>query len=115
LKGVNIRIAHKQGADSINSRLLRERREWPRGSGTADECDEFPSSHGFARAEDYIGYEKNITSFGSRIVPLATSKRTSAMSAWDQKRTRSNFRSFALSLKGDIARQPREVRARQEQ
>jgi hypothetical protein len=23
--------------------------------------DEFPSPHGFARAEDYIGHEKNIT------------------------------------------------------
>jgi hypothetical protein len=29
--------------------------------GTAKKCDEFPSPHGFARAEDYIGYRKNIT------------------------------------------------------
>jgi hypothetical protein len=27
----------------------------------AGECNEFPSPHGFAHAEDRIGYEKNIT------------------------------------------------------
>jgi hypothetical protein len=42
-------------------RLLRARRERPRRGGTAGKCDKFPSPHGFARAEDYIGYEKNIT------------------------------------------------------
>jgi hypothetical protein len=26
------------------------------GSNTAYKCDEFPSPHGFARAEDYIAY-----------------------------------------------------------
>ena len=31
-----------------------------RGSAT-QECDEFPSPHGFAHAEDYIESEKNIT------------------------------------------------------
>src|SRR6516162_10436167 len=28
---------------------------------TADRCDEFPSPHGFAYAEDHIGYQKTIT------------------------------------------------------
>src|SRR6516162_10803395 len=28
---------------------------------TADRCDEFPSPHGFACAEDHIGYQKTIT------------------------------------------------------
>jgi hypothetical protein len=37
--------------------------ERPRRGGNADKCDEFPSPHGFARAEDYIGYEQNITLF----------------------------------------------------
>jgi hypothetical protein len=37
------------------------RRERPRCGGTADKYDKFPSPHGFARAEDTIGYEKNIT------------------------------------------------------
>jgi hypothetical protein len=36
-------------------RLLRTHSERPRRGGTADNCDEFPSPHGFARAEDYIG------------------------------------------------------------
>jgi hypothetical protein len=40
--------------------LLRARHEWPRHDGAADKCDKFPSPHGFARAEDYIGYRKNI-------------------------------------------------------
>jgi hypothetical protein len=31
------------------------------GGGTTKKCDEFPSPHGFARAEDYIGHRKNIT------------------------------------------------------
>jgi len=41
--------------------LLRAHRKRPRRGGAADKCDEFPSPHGFARAEDYIGYEQNIT------------------------------------------------------
>jgi len=41
--------------------LLRARRERPRRDGATDKCDELPSPHGFARAEDYIGYRKNIT------------------------------------------------------
>jgi hypothetical protein len=37
------------------------RGERPCNGRTADKCDKFPSPHGFARAEDTIGYEKNIT------------------------------------------------------
>jgi len=48
--------------DNKPRRLFRTRRKRPRsGGGTADKCDEFPSPHGFARAEDYIGCENNIT------------------------------------------------------
>src|SRR6516225_9218637 len=42
-------------------RLLRPRRKRPCNGRTADKCNEFPSPHGFARAEDHIGYQKNIT------------------------------------------------------
>src|SRR5215471_10221093 len=37
------------------------RLERPCCGGAADICDEFPSPHGFARAEDSVGYKKNIT------------------------------------------------------
>jgi hypothetical protein len=40
---------------------LRARRERPPCGGTTGKCDEFPSPHGLAPAEDYIGYEKSIT------------------------------------------------------
>jgi hypothetical protein len=46
---------------SLYGRLLPPRRERPCCGGAAEKCDEFPSPHGFARAEDTIGYEKNIT------------------------------------------------------
>ena len=41
--------------------LLRARHEWLRHDCAADKYDKFPSPHGFARAEDTIGQEKNIT------------------------------------------------------
>jgi hypothetical protein len=47
--------------DQGHCRLLSARRERPRHNGAADKCDKFPSPHGFAPAEDTIGYEKNIT------------------------------------------------------
>jgi hypothetical protein len=31
------------------------------GGGTKKKCDEFPSPHDVARAEDYIGHEEDIT------------------------------------------------------
>jgi hypothetical protein len=42
-------------------RLLRTRDDWSCARRATQECNEFPSPHGFARARDYIGYEKNIT------------------------------------------------------
>jgi hypothetical protein len=48
--------------------LLRPRRERPCHDGAADKCNEFPSPHGFARAEDHIGVSKEYHIFGSRIV-----------------------------------------------
>jgi hypothetical protein len=42
---------------------LSARRVRPRHRSAADKCDEFPSPHGFARAKDYIGYEKKISHF----------------------------------------------------
>src|SRR6516165_1749162 len=44
--------------DHGRCRLLSARRERPRYRGATDKCDEFPSPHGFARAEVY---RKNIT------------------------------------------------------
>ncbi|MGB8632736.1 MAG: hypothetical protein WCD69_25720, partial [Xanthobacteraceae bacterium] len=41
--------------------LLRMRDPRPRHCRANKNCDEFPSPHGFARAKDHIGYEKNIT------------------------------------------------------
>ena len=38
---------------------LRDAR--PRCGNAADKCDRFPSPHGFARAEDHVGYQKHIT------------------------------------------------------
>jgi hypothetical protein len=38
------------------ARLLRTRGERPRRNRAAGKYNEFPSPHGFARAEDYIGY-----------------------------------------------------------
>jgi hypothetical protein len=38
--------------------LLRARRKRPIAGNTAKECNEIPSPHGFAPAEDYIGYER---------------------------------------------------------
>jgi len=37
-------------------------------AGAANKCDEFPSPHGFARAEDYNRVSKEYHIFGSRIV-----------------------------------------------
>jgi len=51
-------VSHRR---SPYSRFLRVRDERPRCGGAADKCDKFPSPHGFARAEDYIGYQKDIT------------------------------------------------------
>ena len=42
-------------------RLLRPSRDGPSRRSTTKKCDEFPSPHGFTRAEDYVGYEKSIT------------------------------------------------------
>jgi hypothetical protein len=61
--------------------LLCMRCERPRRDGTADERDEFPSPHGFARAEDYIGGITRISHFWLRTVPFVTPKRAAAMSA----------------------------------
>ena len=60
-------------------RRLRVRDERPRNDGVADKCND-PPPHGFAPAEDSIGYKNNIT-FGLRMVRLFTHTRGAAMSA----------------------------------
>src|SRR6516165_8864356 len=48
----------------LRAPAMRSRRRFPGQRimlRTADKCDEFPSPHGFACAEDTVGYEKNIT------------------------------------------------------
>src|SRR6516165_4109478 len=42
---------------------------------TADRCDEFPSPHGFACAEDHIGYQKTITFLDRELRRFVTRKR----------------------------------------
>src|SRR5262249_61714305 len=44
--------------DHGKRRLLRTPPERPRYGGATDKCNEFPSPHGFARAQDYIGYQR---------------------------------------------------------
>jgi hypothetical protein len=76
-----------QKPDHRHRRLLRPRREGPSRRNTTKKCDEFPSPHGFTRAEDDVGYEKSITSSGSRIVPFVTAQAGQRMSALGQKQT----------------------------
>jgi hypothetical protein len=54
---------------------LAARRKRPCRCSPANKLDEFPSPHGFARAEGYIGYRKEYHIFGLRIVPFLTPKR----------------------------------------
>jgi hypothetical protein len=68
-------------------RLLREHRERPRYRRTANETDEFPSPHGFARAEDYVGDVKNITSQIEELCLEPNSGEPLGMSALGQKQT----------------------------
>jgi len=68
-------------SDHRHRRLLRPRRDGPCCRSTTKNCDEFPSPHGFTRAEDYIGCENNITfwiencavRYNVRFVPKADS------------------------------------------
>jgi hypothetical protein len=55
------RSIRAQEPDGRQLTRLRANGERPCNGSSAGKCDEFPSPHGFARAEDYIGYEKNIT------------------------------------------------------
>ena len=84
-------------------RWLGPERQRPRRSGGAEQDDEFPSPHGFTRAEDCIGQQTKYHIFGLRIVPLVTSERATAMSAFGQKRTSQRFtRMSALPPKADM-------------
>jgi hypothetical protein len=67
-------------------RLLRVRAQRPGVSSATNKYDEFPSPHGFAPAEDYIGYAKNITFWiGNCVVRYIPGSRPT--SALGQKRT----------------------------
>ena len=78
------------------------RRKRPPCGGAANQRDEFPSPHGFACAEDFVGYKK-ISHFGSRIVPFVTPKRSDLRSTLGQKRTLRHIRAMsALPPKADI-------------
>ena len=53
---INLALSFREPADApYLGDLLRARRKRPRNGRTTDKCDELPSPHGFARAEDYIG------------------------------------------------------------
>ena len=85
-------------------RRLGPERQRPRRSGGAEQGDEFPSPHGFTRAEDYIGQKTKYHIFGLRIVPLVASERATAMSALGQKQTFRIVRAMStLPPKADIA------------
>jgi hypothetical protein len=67
--------------------LLRGRSERPHYRRPANETDEFPSPHGFTRAEDYVGDVKNITSHIEELCPEPNSGERPWMSALGQKQT----------------------------
>src|SRR6516165_10286336 len=54
---------------------------------TADRCDEFPSPHGFACAEDHIGYQKTITFLDRELRRSLHASGQLPTSALGQKRT----------------------------
>jgi hypothetical protein len=102
-----------QHADATNgARLLCPRGRRPRsGRATADKYDEFPSPHGFARAEDHIGYEKKISHFGSGIVPFVITKQAAPMPALGQKQTLTSIGLMpALLPKANMDYQDRDIR-----
>src|SRR5262249_54483873 len=69
--------------------------------GAAEQCNEFPSPHGFTRAEDYIGQKTKYHIFGLRNCAAVTPERATAMSA--QKQTLAHVRVMpALPPKADI-------------
>jgi hypothetical protein len=82
--GVTDSSSSTQKSDLRDPCLLRARYERPRCSSATDKCDEFPSPHGFARAEDTIGYQKNIT-FLDRELSFGIPKRPAPMSAFGSK------------------------------
>ena len=60
---------------------------------TADRCDEFPSPHGFACAEDHIGYQKTITFLDRELRRSLHASGQLPTSALGQKRTFAPIRS----------------------
>src|SRR6516165_10971571 len=69
---------------------------------TADRCDEFPSPHGFAFAEDHIGYER-ISHFQIENCAVRYAQADRPMSALGQKRTLRGVRPMsALPPKADM-------------
>jgi len=87
-----------------SGRALRGDSERPNGCRATKKYDKFPSPHGFARAEDYIGYQKQYHILGREGRSLH--QRPALMSALGQKATSSPRRSMsALLLKADIAEQ----------
>src|SRR5262249_51518975 len=65
---------------------LRGDSERPNGCRATKKYDKFPSPHGFARAEDYIGYQKQYHFLG-REVRRSLHQRPALMSALGQKQT----------------------------
>ena len=78
---------------------------------TADRCDEFPSPHGFASAEDHIGYQKTITFLDRELRRSLHASGQLPTSALGQKRTLGDFRLMsALPPKADMDQHARDVR-----
>ena len=75
---VTISRRHIEKADQRDCSLLRARRERPYGGRGTKKCDKFPSPHGFARAEDYIGYRQQYHILGREML---RTRRRSKLSA----------------------------------
>src|SRR5262249_48103909 len=73
--------------DHRDARLLCARGQWPCNCSATEKPDEFPSPHGFAHAEDYIGYKKTITSLDRELCRSSHPSRTATVSALGHKRT----------------------------
>jgi len=70
---------------------------------TADRCDEFPSPHGFACAEDHIGYQKTITFLDRELRRSLHASGQLPTSALGQKQTSRHLQPMsALPPKADI-------------
>jgi hypothetical protein len=90
--------------------LLRARNQRPRQSRANENCDEFPSPHGFAHAEDYIGYEKEYHIWIENCAVRYTQAVRCHVRFGSKADIASEIAMSALPPKADIAERDRDVR-----